>query len=64
MRLMAGDPEKWEPATRETADHSMPFLVAAAISAVNFVTCDDGSSPPSTPNAKPTDLRPTGRMWS
>ena len=24
VRLMAGDPEKWAPATRETADHSMP----------------------------------------
>lgn len=25
------DPEKWHPATRETADHSLPYLVAAAL---------------------------------
>ncbi|OGA44811.1 MAG: hypothetical protein A3G24_25935 [Betaproteobacteria bacterium RIFCSPLOWO2_12_FULL_62_13] len=31
IRLMAGDPDKWEPATRETADHSMPYTVAAAL---------------------------------
>lgn len=29
--LMAGDPEKWTPATRETADHSMPYTVAVAL---------------------------------
>jgi 2-methylcitrate dehydratase len=29
--IMAGDPEKWSPATRETADHSIPFVVAAAL---------------------------------
>jgi 2-methylcitrate dehydratase len=28
---MAGDPEKWTPATRETADHSMPYTVAVAL---------------------------------
>ena len=31
IRLMAGDPEKWEPTTRETADHSMPYTVAVAL---------------------------------
>ncbi len=31
VRLMAGDPEKWMPATRETADHSMPYTVAVAL---------------------------------
>ena len=31
VRLMAGDPEKWQPATRETADHSMPYTVAVAL---------------------------------
>jgi 2-methylcitrate dehydratase len=31
IRLMAGDPEKWTPATRETADHSMPYSVAVAM---------------------------------
>jgi len=30
VRLMAGDPEKWTPATRETADHSMPYTAAVA----------------------------------
>jgi 2-methylcitrate dehydratase len=31
IRLMAGDPQKWEPQTRETADHSMPYTVAVAL---------------------------------
>jgi 2-methylcitrate dehydratase len=31
VRLMAGDPEKWAPATREAADHSMPYTVAVAL---------------------------------
>jgi 2-methylcitrate dehydratase len=31
VRLMAGDPEKWVPGTRETADHSMPYTVAVAL---------------------------------
>ncbi len=31
IRLMAGDPEKWTPGTRETADHSMPYTVAVAL---------------------------------
>jgi 2-methylcitrate dehydratase len=31
IRLMAGDPDKWHPETRETADHSMPYTVAVAI---------------------------------
>ena len=31
VRLMAGDPEKWTPPTRETADHSMPYSVAVAL---------------------------------
>lgn len=31
IKLMAGDPDKWEPATRETADHSMPYTVAVAL---------------------------------
>ncbi len=31
VRLMAGDPEKWAPTTRETADHSMPYTVAVAL---------------------------------
>jgi 2-methylcitrate dehydratase len=31
IRLMAGDPDKWHPETRETADHSMPYTVAVAL---------------------------------
>jgi 2-methylcitrate dehydratase len=31
IHLMAGDADKWEPATRETADHSMPYTVAVAL---------------------------------
>jgi 2-methylcitrate dehydratase len=30
IRLMAGDRDKWQPDTRETADHSMPYTVAVA----------------------------------
>jgi 2-methylcitrate dehydratase len=29
--ITAKDPEKWEPKTRETADHSLPYLVAVAL---------------------------------
>ncbi|MCL6552148.1 MAG: MmgE/PrpD family protein [Firmicutes bacterium] len=31
VEIIGGEPEKWAPATRETADHSMPYLVAAAL---------------------------------
>ena len=31
IRLMAGDPDKWNPTTRESADHSMPYTVAIAL---------------------------------
>lgn len=30
-RVMAGDPEKWRPQTRESADHSIPYVVATAL---------------------------------
>jgi 2-methylcitrate dehydratase len=30
-RVMAGDAQKWHPATRETADHSLPYVVACAL---------------------------------
>lgn len=30
-RVMAGDEQKWRPTTRETADHSMPYVVACAL---------------------------------
>ncbi|MEM1944658.1 MAG: MmgE/PrpD family protein [Nitrososphaerota archaeon] len=29
--ILVKDPEKWRPMTRETADHSLPFIVAAAL---------------------------------
>ncbi len=29
--IIAKDPEKWQPKTRETADHSLPYIVAAAL---------------------------------
>jgi 2-methylcitrate dehydratase len=30
-KVMAGDAEKWHPTTRETADHSIPYVVACAL---------------------------------
>lgn len=30
-RILASDPQKWRPATRETADHSLPYTVARAL---------------------------------
>ncbi|MFQ5931501.1 MAG: MmgE/PrpD family protein [Nitrospiraceae bacterium] len=29
-RNAAGEPEKWDPKTRETADHSLPYVIAVA----------------------------------
>ena len=29
--IIAADPEKWDPLTRETADHSLPYVVCAAL---------------------------------
>lgn len=31
VSMMGADPTRWAPATRETADHSMPYVVAAAL---------------------------------
>ena len=31
VNIMAGDPEKWRPANRETADHSMPYTTTVAL---------------------------------
>ena len=31
VRMMAGDAEKWAPANRESADHSMPYATAVAL---------------------------------
>ncbi|BAA81158.2 2-methylcitrate dehydratase [Aeropyrum pernix K1] len=30
-KIIVEDPEKWDPKTRETADHSLPYIVAAAL---------------------------------
>lgn len=30
-KVMAGDAEKWDPKTRETADHSIPYVVAVGL---------------------------------
>lgn len=29
--IIGGEPEKWRPQSRETADHSLPYIVAAAL---------------------------------
>jgi 2-methylcitrate dehydratase len=31
LKVMAGDAQKWHPGTRETADHSIPYVVACAL---------------------------------
>ena len=31
VHVMAGDPTRWRPKTRETADHSIPYVVACAL---------------------------------
>jgi 2-methylcitrate dehydratase len=31
INIMAGDAEKWRPSNRETADHSMPYTAAVAL---------------------------------
>jgi 2-methylcitrate dehydratase len=31
VEIIGGEPEKWRPTTRETADHSLPFCVAVAL---------------------------------
>ena len=31
VMMMAGDPSKWAPTTRETADHSLPYCVSVAL---------------------------------
>ena len=41
--MMGGDPARWAPATRETADHSLPYCVAVALldGAVTRASFDD-----------------------
>ena len=31
MDIIGSEPEKWEPKTRETADHSLPYITAIAL---------------------------------
>ena len=31
LELVASEPEKWRPTTRETADHSLPYIIAAVL---------------------------------
>ena len=37
---MGGHPSRWAPTTRETADHSLPFTVAVALSTGKLVSSD------------------------
>lgn len=38
LRVMAGSPAKWQPTTRETADHSIPYAIAVILM---YGTIDD-----------------------
>jgi 2-methylcitrate dehydratase len=40
----ANDPAKWDPATRETADHSLPFILAVALHRGSISSDDFDSS--------------------
>jgi 2-methylcitrate dehydratase len=31
VQIIGGEPEKWNPTSRETADHSLPYMVAVAL---------------------------------
>jgi len=31
VNMMGNDPSRWAPATRETADHSLPYVIAIAL---------------------------------
>ena len=44
VEMTGGDPTRWAPHTRETADHSMPFIVATALAhgAVTIDSFDPG----------------------
>ena len=53
--MMAGDPDKWRPANRETADHSMPYT-AASRSNTAAIT--------STTSTTPTCTTPRCSIWS
>jgi 2-methylcitrate dehydratase len=36
FRMMGNDPTRWAPTTRETADHSMPYVIALALADGKF----------------------------
>jgi 2-methylcitrate dehydratase len=50
ISVTAGDREKWRPLTRETADHSLPFVVAATVrdgaSGARAILDNDGFAEP------------------
>jgi 2-methylcitrate dehydratase len=49
ITAMAGEKEKWDPSTRETADHSLPFLIASALvrGSIDLATfAEDGLADP------------------
>ena len=31
VMMMGGDPSRWAPTTRETADHSLPYCISVAL---------------------------------
>ncbi len=39
-KMMGGDPTRWAPKTRETADHSLPFTVAVALTTGRLTSND------------------------
>lgn len=39
-RAMGNDPSRWAPSTRETADHSLPYVVAVALSTGQLTSAD------------------------
>ncbi len=41
--IIGGEPEKWRPQSRETADHSLPYITCAALAdgAVTLETYDE-----------------------
>lgn len=40
VKVMGSDPSRWAPTTRETADHSLPFTIAVALSTGKLAAAD------------------------
>jgi 2-methylcitrate dehydratase len=40
VKVMGADPSRWAPTTRETADHSLPFTIAVALSGGKLTSAD------------------------